>query len=207
MQLSREQIELINSALLKKGINYMDIRIEIIDHLASELESREGDFEENFACIMQNKKSFINEMISSNLKLELAKGFRKLFKNLFSLRFFRIYFLTTISLFILAQITGIDSVLHNLYVLPIVIPGPLTFALLYKMAFSKTKTTDMIGQLSAGNLVFFSYIFLFMKSIKNADSYIWIPIISFFIVLSIMYYIFYFESKKTQRLKYELLSK
>jgi len=207
MQLSREQIELINSALLKKRINYMDIRIEIIDHLASELESREGDFEENFISLMQSKKSFMDEVIRSNLKLELAKGFRKLFKNIFSQRFFGIYFLTTISLFILAQITGSNWVLHNLYVLPIVIPGPLTFALLYKMAFSKTKTTDMIGQLSAGNLFFFSYIFLFMKSIKNADGFIWISVFSFFIVLSIMYYIFYFESKKTQRLKYELLSK
>lgn len=38
MKLTAEQIECINQTLIKKGIEYDDIKIEVIDHIASEIE-------------------------------------------------------------------------------------------------------------------------------------------------------------------------
>jgi hypothetical protein len=47
MKLSKENISQIDKALFKKfGVIYYDVRLEIVDHLASEIEQMEGDFEE-----------------------------------------------------------------------------------------------------------------------------------------------------------------
>ena len=40
MKLTREDIQFINHFLINRGIKYIDVRVELIDHLSS-------DFEEN----------------------------------------------------------------------------------------------------------------------------------------------------------------
>ena len=40
MELSKEQIQSIENRLEKNGLKYWDIRIEILDHLVSDIESR-----------------------------------------------------------------------------------------------------------------------------------------------------------------------
>ena len=38
MKLTKEQIQFIESYLIEQGVNYWDVRIELIDHLATKLE-------------------------------------------------------------------------------------------------------------------------------------------------------------------------
>jgi hypothetical protein len=44
MKLTPENIKHIDNTLIKDRINYIDLRVEIIDHISSELEILEGDF-------------------------------------------------------------------------------------------------------------------------------------------------------------------
>ena len=39
MKLTAEQIECINQTLIKKGIKFDDLKIEVLDHIASQIES------------------------------------------------------------------------------------------------------------------------------------------------------------------------
>lgn len=48
MGLTREQIQFIDDRLYNLGVKYIDIRYEMVDHIASELETMDGDFGENW---------------------------------------------------------------------------------------------------------------------------------------------------------------
>lgn len=205
MNLTKENIEVINATLIKNGVHYIDIRIEIIDHFASELENSDGDFDTNFALLLENKKEFVKQMQLSFQRLELRNGFQNLIRNVFSKRFLIAYFLTILVLIFAVKNLGSDWFLNRFEFLPIIIPGPITLILLYNTFFSKSKSRDLIGLLSATNLILFSYIFVFLPIIRTASPLTWIPIFSFFILLSFFYYIFYFESKKEHKSKYQSL--
>ncbi|MFD2602373.1 hypothetical protein [Flavobacterium suzhouense] len=47
-RLSKFQIQFIDDRLYNLGVKYIDIRYEMVDHIASELETMEGDFGENW---------------------------------------------------------------------------------------------------------------------------------------------------------------
>lgn len=205
MKLTKENIERINTALIKKGVHYIDIRIEIIDHFASELERIEGDFEINFSILLQRKKEFMKQMLLNFQRVEMKNGFQNLIRNILSKRFLIVYFLTTLLIVLVFKNLGSDWILNKFELVPIIIPGPITLILLYKTFFSKSKSRDMIGLLSATNLILFSYIFAFLPIIRTSGSWTWILVFSFFIVLSFFYYIFYFEARKELFLKYKSL--
>ena len=205
MKLTKENIEVINATLIKKGVHYIDIRIEIIDHFASELEKMDGDFETNFPLLLDNSKDFVKQMQLSFQKLELSNGFRNLFRSIFSKRFLIAYFFFVLIIFLVVKNVGSDRFLYDLELIPILLPGPITLILLYTTFASKSKSRDLIGLLSATNLILFSYIFIFLPIIRSGSLWTWIPVFSFFMVLSFFYYIFYFESKKEYKSKYESL--
>lgn len=46
-KLTPEQIESIDALLCMKGVNFIDIRYEMTDHIASAMEEKEGDFKTN----------------------------------------------------------------------------------------------------------------------------------------------------------------
>ena len=48
MKLSKEQIQLINQTLISKGVVYEDVKLELIDHIASEIEREIDDNDSNF---------------------------------------------------------------------------------------------------------------------------------------------------------------
>lgn len=205
MKLTQENIAIINATLIKKGVHYIDIRIEIIDHFASELEKMDGDFETNFPILFDNKKDFMKQMQLSFQRVELRNGFQNLIRNVFSKRFLTAYFLTILVLISVGKNMGSDWFLSRFELVPIIISGPITLILLYSIFCSKSKSRDLIGLLSATNLILFSYIFIFLNIVRNASIWIGISVFSFFIVLSFFYYIFYFESKKEYKSKYESL--
>lgn len=47
-KLTTEKIQFIDDRLYNLGVKYIDIRYEMVDHIASELETMEGDFGENW---------------------------------------------------------------------------------------------------------------------------------------------------------------
>ncbi|PZR21282.1 MAG: hypothetical protein DI539_08460 [Flavobacterium psychrophilum] len=47
-KLTSEQIQFIDDRLYNLGVKYIDIRYEMVDHIASEIETMDGDFGENW---------------------------------------------------------------------------------------------------------------------------------------------------------------
>jgi hypothetical protein len=55
MKLSKEQVEIIDASLIKKGIKHLDIKLELIDHISSEVENKIA----NEAISFENALNFV----------------------------------------------------------------------------------------------------------------------------------------------------
>lgn len=85
-KLTNEQIQKIDVALAKIGIGYADIRIELTDHIASELENTHGDFEDKLqAYILDNRKA-IRKLNFKFMAMASRKAYRVLGSHLFGWR-------------------------------------------------------------------------------------------------------------------------
>ena len=192
MKLTKDNISLLEKTLIKKhGVIYLDLRLEIMDHLATELEQLEGDFEEIFPNFIKSKKEFIKKTYISLNRQSSRTGAKLLLKNIFSIKSILCFIVMTLCISKLVDIKGKVWFLENFDVLPIILPAPITFLFLFKMFSIKRKSFSgsIFGIINSANL---SYIFLFIHLVRKADNFYWIPIFSFFISLSIIYYYMYF---------------
>ncbi len=208
MKLTKENIDQIDKTLYKKyGVLYIDIRTEILDHLASDLEQMKGNFENIFPDYLESKKDFIKKTNVELNRKTTQKGTKIFFSNIFSLKFLIGFGLMTTFIWFLDSMYSKEWVMNNFDTLPFVIPAPISIILLYIMFFSKQKrSSEMLSLLSITNLFFFGYVLWFIHIVRKIDnSLFWIPFFSFFMTLSIAYYFFYFDSIKKHNQKYKLL--
>jgi hypothetical protein len=202
MKLTKENIKKIDNTLILDRINYIDLRIEMIDHISSELEMLEGDFNVIFPKFYEEKKSFIRQMFVSHMKSHYKKGYKQLVKKLFSLSFFFLFLITNAFIAFLDHIKNKEFVLEYLDIIPIILPAPITMILLYNFLFSKNNSTDLTSLNGFTNLVIVSYIFGGVYIIREVNSFLWIPLFSFYLTINFAYYFFYFSSKKIHESKY-----
>lgn len=207
MKLTQQNIATINQSLLKSGMSYLDIRIELIDHMASELEQMEGDFQDVFPDYFARKKEFIKSSNLSIAKEAIRKGYMHLFKKLISFTFVLGWIAITILIGYISGAGGKEWFLQNFDILPYAIPMPISFILIYKLLFSKNISTDMVGVLFGANFIFMFYMMTFTNMIRKMDNNLWILLFSFFMTLSIAYYFFYFESRTIHNRKYQSLTR
>jgi hypothetical protein len=192
MKLTKDNISLLEKTLINKyALVYLDIRLEIIDHLANELEQLEGDFEEIFPNFIESKKEFINKTYISLDRQSSRTAAKLLLKNIFSTKFILCFILMTLCISYLVNINGKVWFLENFDTLPIIITAPISLLVLFNM-FSIKQKSFTISFFGITNSVFLTYLFLVIHLVRKADNFYWIPIFSFFITLSIMYYYMYF---------------
>lgn len=196
MKLTKENISFLDDILIKKhGVIFMDIRLEILDHLASQLEQMEGDFEEVFPNFIEKQKEFIYQ---TNLQLNkhLSKSSaRLLFTTIFSFKFLQCYLILLFINFSIVSFKGKNWFLQYFDTLPIILPAPISILVLVTL-FSSKRRSYSISFVSITNSVLLTYIFLFLYLIRRLDNLYSVVLFSFFLTLSIAYYYVYFFSVK-----------
>lgn len=136
MKLTKENIDQIDKTLYKKyGVLYIDIRTEILDHLASDLEQMKGNFENIFPDYLESKKDFIKKTNVELNRKTTQKGTKIFFSNIFSLKFLIGFGLMTTFIWFLDSMYSKEWVMNNFDTLPFVIPAPISIILLYIMFF------------------------------------------------------------------------
>lgn len=194
MKLTKENISQIDKALFKKfGVIYYDVRLEIVDHLASEIEQMEGDFEEILPVFLNNKSDFIKE---TNLQLNNAGSRRSkivLFKNIFSIKYLLTFIVVFSFSYNLISLKGKEWFLEYFEFMPIILPAPISIFIFYEIFSSKRKS--YIPPLAAiTNTILMTYVFIFIHIIRKADNFYCVSIFSFFMTLALVYYYIYFFS-------------
>jgi hypothetical protein len=200
MKLTTQQIEKIEETLVLNGIQYEDIKLELTDHIASEIEERisiQGLFFEiafhevfeNWQYQMKPSSSFWVGLIYSSPKIVMDrwKSTTKLqqFKSLF------IAIIPTLALISLFKIYNnsavIDHVLQGL---------SLVFFLLiiyYRVIIwkSKRKTTFSLMFSRNSNLILFYMMLFAIAPLRMSEINIWCNIFGAFLVSWFMVYLFF----------------
>jgi len=78
MKLTEEQIQFIDKALIKVGINYIDIRIELTDHIAAALEQKDERFEHHLKGYMLAHKSELRKLNIRFIIIAMGKAYKQL---------------------------------------------------------------------------------------------------------------------------------
>ena len=196
MTLSKENIAVIDKILLKKyGLIYRDIRLEILDHLASELEISEGTFDEKISEFMESNQEFIQKTNQLLTQQYSKNGLQQVAKTVFSLPFVLLCAIVTLAFYYLIAVHGKDWFLTYFDILPIVIPAPLSLIELYTLFTSKRRlcTFSLVGSF---NMIFMIYLFLVIHLVRKADAIYAVAVFSFFMTLSLAYYYSYWIAVK-----------
>ena len=98
MKLTDSEIKFIDNYLKTSGVEYLDIRYEMTDHVATALEEKEGDFYDEFKGYMVLHKKELLESNNKFSRIARNKAFKLLFYNLLSVK----GLLITGSLFVLS---------------------------------------------------------------------------------------------------------
>ena len=159
MKLTKDNISLLEKTLINKyALVYLDIRLEIMDHLANELEQLDGEFEEIFPNFIESKKEFINKTYISLNRQSSRTAAKLLLKNIFSIKFILCFILMTLCISYLVNRNGKGWFLENFDTLPIIITAPISLLVLFKM-FSFKRKSFTISYFGITNSVFLTYLF------------------------------------------------
>ncbi|RYJ43900.1 hypothetical protein [Flavobacterium beibuense] len=86
MKLTDSEIKFIDNYLKTSGVEYLDIRYEMTDHVATALEEKEGDFYDEFKGYMVLHKKELLESNNKFSRIARNKAFKLLFDNLLSVK-------------------------------------------------------------------------------------------------------------------------
>lgn len=81
MKLTEEQIQLIDNAIIKAGISYIDIRMELTDHIAAALEQKDERFEHHLKGYILKHKSELKKINRRFILIAMGKTCKQLFIN------------------------------------------------------------------------------------------------------------------------------
>jgi hypothetical protein len=145
MKITAAQIKEIDKALCKMGIAYMDIRCELTDHIANELEGKEGDFKtELTAYLKENKK----QLRRTNRKMFFSSSggaYLEVFKTLARPAFIAGYLLTGAAMQLLYRYMEREDAVNLFFLLFCIISSYTSFAFLFRMFYHKRSYSGSIG--------------------------------------------------------------
>lgn len=188
-KLEQEELEFIDNYLKNSGVEYIDVRLEMLDHVASAIEAKMEeehiDFYEAFKSYMvANKKELLKSSTkyswSIDKKLLVLVG-----KNLIS-------FPVLISLILLAALTYFSEINKIYWLYSVLVISPIFYlcipALIYR-AF-KYSFLQRFGLYSVFINLFTN--FLFLQSLEKNTSDFYILMLIFWLNLSIAFSAYHF---------------
>ena len=119
-QLTQEEIQFIDTYLKNSGVEYIDTRAEVVDHVASEIENRfiennTSDFYEEFKMYMiQHKKTLLKNIHKYRWSLD-KRILKKVLKNLFHQKVLAISGLFLVIGFTLMNTLSLEKVDEELF--------------------------------------------------------------------------------------------
>lgn len=157
MRLNKEEVDYIDNYLKFLNIKFLDVKIELIDHLASQYENIEEDISlENF---LRTKKDFVRNF-EKKLHTKRHWGYQKALINRV-LKFFykpKYLLITAVAAFVFFQLAHLESSLPKglLFMATLIVPQAIQFYIYYKPKglYKKIQSFQYIFSIMSGPSVF-----------------------------------------------------
>lgn len=145
MEITKTEIDKIDAALGKMGVAYMDIRMELTDHVANELENCEGDFDSELAAYLKKNKKSIKR---TNRKMFFASSggaYVELFKNIKQIRFLIGFSVAFSVIYKLCENLNQTDVFRWCLMVFCIVGGAASFLMLFRMFVRRRSYSGSIG--------------------------------------------------------------
>lgn len=202
-KLTNQQIEQVNQRLITYGFGFIDIRIEVLDHLLCLLEAKESnDFEANLNAVFTEQNNYLKTIKKSTLSKILNKKtllsdfiINPIFWIIWGASFLFLFYINSyITTFPISNLTMVPFQLVSI---------PITFYLIY-FFISKRKSTDSFSNFFTVSYLLYGYLLL-VSYFKESSGLTLIGFISFGIATSLMlYYLLVYYKIKNDK-KYQTL--
>jgi len=183
-KLTTQQIQFIDGRLKKAGIYFVDIRCEMTDHIASELETLDGDFYDNLREYIETHKKEITSQNRSYRKIARIKAARFFCKVLLK----PAVLLPTLALFFILQYAAASVFTDEMDILKLFWGIVLTWAAIQLLLFGTKMRFSGMEMISKGFVLLYNLhllVLLFIDSLTDdtnikAASYWFALIVSLF---------------------------
>jgi hypothetical protein len=196
-RLTKEEVQFIDNYLYNAGVHYIDIRCEMTDHVATAIESMEGDFGYNFSRYMANHK---RELMASNrdFKKKALLNAGKMFFGNYKKPLFLLGTIAFIALvFLMANVVGYNQVSDIFLIGSLIIHLAFYFCWVYFWIFRKNRYS-VIDRLLIVSL-FLPAFFRFEKSIDNENIMLLLSSVYMSLEFTLIYTVFEFQKKYKQQ--------
>jgi len=203
MKLTKEQIQFIEDYLIDQGVKYWDVRIELIDHLATKLEeSPKLKLTRTFMILEFGSSISLNKIIDKKRE-SLNKKYQKLqikeIKNIFKSLKKSMCFVGMVGVLIYMFLKVDIEYLERLSIVFVMIPVVAMLYIASKKIFNKTKTLHV--ESSAQIIMALSLMIQVFVQIDNLRENLFLKI--FFFLLLVVYYTLFYSGaivyKKTEK--------
>jgi len=202
-KLTQEQIETVNNRLIKQGFGFIDIRIEVLDHLLCLIEKDvDSSFDEALERVFLEKNDYLKKVKQTTLPriIDQRVPLLDFFKN----RLFWGIWIFSFLIYMSISYYNSNFLLEKLLMLPLQIPSVAFILYIGYFIFSKNKVTQTFGVFFT--ISFLTYFYLLVLSyVKTLDNIFIITFLSFGTSVSLMMYYWFFYYKIKNDKKYKAL--
>lgn len=187
-KLTQEQIEQVNQRLITYGFSFIDIRIEVLDHLICLLEEKEcNDFDANLNVVFNEQNDYLKTQKLSQWYL-LTKQRVSIFKDIFLNPVFLVLWVCCFLVFKSLPFVNHQTFLADLDVLPLALPiiSFVVFGIYYFK--SKNKVTSTFGAFFTLSFISMFYLYFGIHWVRKFSELPSLILLSGFTAISLMFY-------------------
>ena len=199
MKLSAEQIRQTDQKLIDFGFTFMDIRLEVLDHILFLIEEKENmDFQQALDLVFEEHKSYLKEQKRMTILRFIGSklGLKEVFVNPMFIVFWGAFYV----LYSLLPFDSKESLIQETFMLPMVISFFAFFIYAFYFFTSKNKSFQTIGVLFSTSMILTWYLFFIIPLVKKMHNEWSVVLISGASAVSLMmYYLFFYYKNKNEK--------
>lgn len=139
VKLTQQQVAFIDCYLQNSGIDYFDVRLEMTDHVATEIEQAEGSFYKNFNSYMAQHKEELLASYKKQKKEMMRMAAKQFFRTAVKPIWLVLFVLLALGVAGMVGLAGVATALTILEYTFVGITATVTLHLLYSRMFRKRK--------------------------------------------------------------------
>lgn len=197
-KLTNQQIEQVNKKLIDYGFTFIDVRIEVLDHILCLIETKENlDFQQAVDLVFEEQKDYLKEQKRMTL-YRMASVLT--LKDVFMSPIFFVFWIAFFVLYSLLPFESKEVLIRKTFMLPMAIPGFAFFIYGFYFFKSKNKSLQTIRVLFTISMILTWYLYFIIPLVKKLNNGWSVVLISGASSVGLMmYYLFFYYKNKNEK--------
>src|SRR5690606_2027584 len=202
MKLTVEQIQQVDQKLIDFGFTFIDIRIEILDHILCLIETKENlDFKQALDTVFEEHKDYLKEQKKTTFSRII--GVELPIRDVFTKPVFYVFWLVFFVIYSLFPFDSNDVLIQKTFMLPMSISFFAFFIYGFYFFKSKNKSLQRIRIFFTISMILTCYLYFGIPLVKKLNNEWAVVLISGASAVSLMMYYLFFHYKNKNDKKFK----